>query len=688
MEESKVQRASGRVQKVVVHGDSSSAIKTQQVSVGTARTIRKKRMASSSITRSPRVAAITGATLIALSAWAYFSRVWRGVVVSGAGDLGTNGYYLWEPALKWYIRAEVPAGGWRVPNVYDLISRGPDYSSSASTPRHAIRSIKNEKKRSSLWYLSGPNGVSYRNSDEATSYLQNTPPPTGWVAGKPLSNMTAGVESPPQVAVLGTKVAPDHDPEVIQPSSARFMPATGMPDKSDPSRLFDTPSFPGTAILIGINLAVAYYLRTYGVSPNAVAISYTLFWEEREYWRIFTASFSHYEPTHIFFNTLSTWNLRGIEQRLGTFRFLCLTLALVVTTEMVDMLIKLALVKRNGASSEPERKALGFSGVLFAYMTYAAVAMDEYCPFGNASRCFKTWRLPIFGSALSGLPVNFGPFASLVVTQVIVPRASFTGHLAGIIMGYPLAWGLLGRLSIPTIAGVSVMFMIQHSNGWAHKIASFAVLLKDWSLGNAKRVVRARRLRRAFTAHVCLTLAISSVFTWSSGLAEAVALVVGYSTLQALKCCCWPDSQPTEHWICVKLLEGYGALSVILLVSDLLSFGAIVGQARFLEWSGVSERSQQCGLALLAIAAVVHASTAVACAEAGALFQDGQVFLSQVGLSQVVAHGSFDTGGTLSGRSFPGAGRALGTTGPTVPERNHTQDQVARTVNVRTLKQA
>ncbi|CAM9819485.1 unnamed protein product [Scytosiphon promiscuus] len=466
------------------------------------------------------------------------------------------------------------------------------------------------------------------------------------------------------------------------------MSATGMPAKSDPSRVLDTPFYPGTVILIGINLAVAYYLRANGVSPDAVAISYTLFWEEREYWRIFTASFSHFEPIHIFFNTLSAWNLRGVEWHLGTVRFLCLTLALVVTTEMVGMLIKLALVKRNGASSDPERKALGFSCVLFAFMTYAAVAMDEYCPLGNGGHCFKTWRLPIFGGALPGLPVNFGPLASLVTTQVTVPRAGFTGHLAGIMMGYPLAWGLLEMLSMPIIAGVSVMFMIKHSNGWAHKIASFSSLLEDWPLGNAKRVVRARRLGRAFTAHVCLTVAISFVFTWSTGLAEAVALVVGYSTLQALKCCCWRDSQPTEHWTCVKLLKGYGALSVILLISDLLSFGAIVGQASFLEWSGVSKRSQQCGLALLAIAAIVHASAAVACAEAGALFRDGQEFLSQVGLSEAVAPGSFDTGGTSSRSSLPEAGRALGITGSAVSETNDTDDQVARVGNVHTLKQA
>lgn len=61
------------------------------------------------------------------------------------------------------------------------------------------------------------------------------------------------------------------------------------------------------------------------------------------------------------------------------------------------MLIKHALMKRRGADIKPAQKAVGFSCVLFAYMTYSAVAMNEYCPFGSASRCFKTWKVPILG---------------------------------------------------------------------------------------------------------------------------------------------------------------------------------------------------------------------------------------------------------------------------------------------------
>lgn len=69
-------------------------------------------------------------------------------------------------------------------------------------------------------------------------------------------------------------------------------------------------------------------------------------------------------------------------------------------------------------------------------------------------------------------------------------------------MGYAMAWGWLGRLSIPIVAGVSMIFMIHHSQGWAHKMASFSWLLEDWAAGVTKRVARARRLQYAFMGHV------------------------------------------------------------------------------------------------------------------------------------------------------------------------------------------
>lgn len=38
-----------------------------------------------------------------------------------------------------------------------------------------------------------------------------------------------------------------------------------------------------------------------------------------------------------------------------------------------------------------------------------------------------------------------------------------------------------------------------------------------------------------------LAAAFLCLFSWSSGLADLAALAVGYSALQALKCCCSPN---------------------------------------------------------------------------------------------------------------------------------------------------
>ncbi|KAL5707734.1 hypothetical protein ACHQM5_018598 [Ranunculus cassubicifolius] len=41
------------------------------------------------------------------------------------------------------------------------------------------------------------------------------------------------------------------------------------------------------------------------------------------------------------------------------------------------------------------------------------------------------------------LPISFASFESLIFTSIIVPQASFIGHLSGIIVGYSIAWGLI-----------------------------------------------------------------------------------------------------------------------------------------------------------------------------------------------------------------------------------------------------
>lgn len=67
-------------------------------------------------------------------------------------------------------------------------------------------------------------------------------------------------------------------------------------------------------------------------------------------------------------------------------------------------------------------------------------------------------------------------------------------------MGYLTAWNLLP--STPILAGMSVVFMIQHSKAWARRMPSYSLLLDGWAGGGANRVGRARMMTAVFAAHV------------------------------------------------------------------------------------------------------------------------------------------------------------------------------------------
>lgn len=65
---------------------------------------------------------------------------------------------------------------------------------------------------------------------------------------------------------------------------------------------------------------------------------------------------------------------------------------------MLLMLAKHALVKWRGLERQRLQPMVGFSCVLFAFMTYLAVAMREFCPLGESfsAVCFSTWGIPMF----------------------------------------------------------------------------------------------------------------------------------------------------------------------------------------------------------------------------------------------------------------------------------------------------
>lgn len=95
--------------------------------------------------------------------------------------------------------------------------------------------------------------------------------------------------------------------------------------------------------------------------------------------------------------------------------------------------------------------AVGYSCVVFGWMTILAVKQPSS-------------KLNLFG--FLSLPISFAPFESLIFTSIIVPQASFVGHLSGIIGGYSIAWGLIHGMN----------------NYWAVSILGWIIFLFMWSL--------------------------------------------------------------------------------------------------------------------------------------------------------------------------------------------------------------
>lgn len=105
------------------------------------------------------------------------------------------------------------------------------------------------------------------------------------------------------------------------------------------------------------------------------------------------------------------------------------------------MLLYHAAIRLGGREDYRTVTAVGYSCVLFGWMTVLAVRQ----PAGIT-------MLPLFG--LANLPMYLAPFGSLVITSLLFPRASFVGHLAGILAGYVISIPVFDHLPaiVPVVA--------------------------------------------------------------------------------------------------------------------------------------------------------------------------------------------------------------------------------------------
>lgn len=189
---------------------------------------------------------------------------------------------------------------------------------------------------------------------------------------------------------------------------------------------------PVTIAVMVLCAGVWLYLWSKRVEFESVAFSYRKVVVDGEWWRMVTSSLSHLEIVHLGFNLYSLWNCRVVEALNGSLYYFQTTLVLMALSMALLTLMYHVSIFYVGLPQYEYAFSLGYSCVVFGWMTVLAQLSPQF-------------EFPLLGNA--SFPVSFAPLGSLLLTQMLVRRASFLGHLAGILAGYLVAFGLFDWLT-------------------------------------------------------------------------------------------------------------------------------------------------------------------------------------------------------------------------------------------------
>jgi len=211
-------------------------------------------------------------------------------------------------------------------------------------------------------------------------------------------------------------------------------------------------------------------------------------------------------------------------------------------------------------------------------MVAASVRLKQYCPiFLFPDFCFPTFVIPFVH-----LPVNIGPVILLFVTKLVIPSSSFMGHLAGILIGYPLAWNWLDFLTPPLFSAGCVMLYLylrdklvlsrlsgfEQSNGSSSSASPLETFVSAEALG------RVRSLRLLFNLYAVSTVAAVVVYgPWA--FPRLVLAWLLYAVVASRRCMFVSDQSSLlddcSNYLVLSLILG-----CVLAVSDFGTVGAIV----------------------------------------------------------------------------------------------------------------
>jgi rhomboid domain-containing protein 1 len=196
--------------------------------------------------------------------------------------------------------------------------------------------------------------------------------------------------------------------------------AAHTPPDSSPL-VYDIVQFPVVCTTVVVCIfTFAWINRDAAARVAACAFSFKAIVTDGQFDRVMLAQICHESVVHLALNMSSLLSLRDLETTLGPVVYLKLVLVLMLLSAAIMLLSSFVLYKHTRESSHLTSSSIGYSCVLFG--------MTSFQSLSHASS-----TVSIFGLRL---PALFAPFVSLIMVSLLVPNASFSGHLGGIVAGF------------------------------------------------------------------------------------------------------------------------------------------------------------------------------------------------------------------------------------------------------------
>lgn len=376
---------------------------------------------------------------------------------------------------------------------------------------------------------------------------------------------------------------------------------------------------PVTSFLFVFIIYIAYYLYSRSVDVSMVAFSYEKIVNEHEYWRVITSSLAHYEFLHLGFNMMALYQVASLESVYGSIPYLYLSVDVILITSLICIIIHHIMIYRMNRNDMIHQQSIGYSCVLFAWITVASVKMTQFCPIIFApSFCFQTFVLPHSKDIIGfDVPINFGPIVLLLVTKVIIPKSSFIGHLSGIIIGFPLAWNMLNWLTPTVLIGSAIVVYLLARDNVAWHLPGYEIsiandthtrsnTIDEQHLSDFSISLEQIDIYNHYKCVICMVCFLSAVSIAlfnpiSQSIPRLAMIFICYNSLLAKKMMWYNSDSKEAYGDCVTILVLCCVYVLLMALYDTASLGAAVGNTLLLTVNGLPIWGYYAGVAVLTL---------------------------------------------------------------------------------------